>query len=80
MSKQQSQTTEMSKSERFIRIAEKRTVKVLDALRLLGQCSNKRMYEYDPSQVDKIFREIRRTLRETEQRFKSDKIKADFKL
>lgn len=68
------------KAERFVRIAEKRTQRVLDSLRLLGQCSNRRSYEYTDAQVDKIFREIRNRLRETEHSFRGPKCKRGFRL
>ena len=69
-----------TKSDAFKKIAEKRTVRVLTSLRLLGQCANRRSYEYTDSQVKKIFREIRLALRETEQRFKDGNKKTQFKL
>lgn len=72
--------TESRKTDRFVRVAEKRTQRVLDSLRLLGQCSNKRSYEYTDAQVDKILREIRNRLRETEQSFRGPKYKRSFRL
>lgn len=68
------------KSEKFKEIAGKRTIRVLDDLRLLGQCSNKSHYEYTPEQVDKIFREIKKALRITERKFSRSSRKIDFKL
>lgn len=73
-------TAENKKANRFVRIAEKRTQRVLDSLRLLGQCSNKRSYEYTDAQVHRIFREIRNRLRETEQSFKGAKSGSTFRL
>ena len=69
-----------SKSNRFIRVAERRTAKVLTDLRLLGQCANRRTYEYSPDQVRKIFREIRRNLGAVEKRFEENEVKTQFKL
>ena len=69
-----------SKSDRFIRVAERRTGKVLTDLRLLGQCANRRTYDYSPDQVRKIFREIRRTLAVVEKRFDETGVKTQFKL
>jgi hypothetical protein len=69
-----------SKQEAFKRIAERRTNKVLDALRLLGQCSNKRSYEYSDIQISKIFREIRKGVREAELRFSGAKTENKFRL
>lgn len=44
-----------TKAERFKRIASKRTEKVLDALRKLGNCSNRGIYGYSNEEVTKIF-------------------------
>lgn len=68
------------KAERFVRIAERRTQRVLDSLRLLGQCSNRRSYAYTDAQVNRILREIRNRLRETEQDFKGTKSSRSFRL
>ena len=70
----------ISKADAFKEIAAKRTIRTLDSLRLLGQCSNRRSYEYTDAQVQKIFREIRNALRDTEQRFNNSKEKITFKL
>lgn len=35
-----------SKKEKFIRIAEARTNKIIDMIRLLGNCSNTSTYDY----------------------------------
>jgi chorismate mutase len=69
-----------SKAERFKRVAEKRTQKVLTDLRLLGQCGNRRTYEFSPDQVRKIFREVRRTLKQTEDKFTERGDRARFRL
>ena len=69
-----------SKSDRFIRVAERRTAKVLTDLRLLGQCANRRSYDYSPDQVRRIFREIRRNLGTIEKRFQDTGVKTQFKL
>lgn len=43
-----------TKRERFVRLAEKRVDKVIDRLRVLGGCANRRMYEYTPADIEKI--------------------------
>lgn len=58
-----------SKREKFVRIAEKRTNKILDTLKLLGNCSNKNTYEYTKKDVDKIFNTIQTQLNDTKRRF-----------
>jgi hypothetical protein len=72
--------TNATKAAKFKEIAERRTTRVLDALRLLGQCSNPRTYDYDTVQVAKIFREIRRALKDTELKFNKNKEKIRFRL
>jgi hypothetical protein len=47
-----------TKRERFVRLANKRTNEVLDKLRILGGCANRRMYEYTESDVKNIFKSI----------------------
>ena len=44
-----------TKEDRFKRIAERRVQRVLDSLRSLSQCSNKRMYSCDEDQLKKIW-------------------------
>ena len=51
------------KSDRFKRIASLRTQKVLNTLRLLGNCSNKSTYEYSGIEVRKIFNAIESEVR-----------------
>jgi len=70
-----------AKSEAFRRIAERRTERVLQSLRLLGQCSNRRSYEYNDEQIAKIFREIRNAVRHAEKSFhRNDKKNTYFRL
>lgn len=70
---------EETKSERFKRIAAKRTNEVLEKIRILGNCSNKSSYEYTDEEVNKIFSEIDKQLKLTKARFFSGK-KQRFKL
>ena len=76
----QRNASEQSKADAFKKIAEKRTIRVLDSLRLLGQCANTRTYEYTDAQVQKIFGEIRRAVRDAEMRFKNDRKNIKFRL
>lgn len=57
--------------ERFVRIAEARTQKIIDTLRLLGNCSNSYAYEYTPKDIDKIFSAIEAELKTTKTKFVS---------
>jgi hypothetical protein len=52
-----------TKNEKFIRIAEARTNKIIDMIRLLGNCSNKSTYEYSKDDVKKIFNAIENELK-----------------
>jgi len=58
-----------TKRERFIRIAEARTNKILDTLRLLSNCSNKSNYEYDDEDIKQIFGAIDKEVKETKNAF-----------
>jgi len=73
-------TRKRAKAEAFRRIAERRTERVLRSLRLLGQCSNRRSYEYNDEQIIKIFREIRGAVRHAEQSFQNNRRNTGFKL
>ena len=66
------------KSERFMKIAEKRTNNILSTLRLLGNCANTNNYKYTEEQVKKIFSAIESELRSTKAKF--DKKEKKFSL
>lgn len=55
---------------RFKRIATKRTNKVLEQLRILGNLSNKSYYNYSEAEVNKMFKAIESQLRTVKTRFK----------
>jgi hypothetical protein len=57
------------KRDRFIRIVEKRVNNILQNLDSLGNCSNKRNYEYTEKDVKSIFNEIEKKVRETKGKF-----------
>ena len=58
-------------SERFVRIAEARTNKIIDMIRLLGNCSSKATYEYSKEDVRKIFNAIETELKNSKAKFES---------
>ncbi len=64
------------KKENFKRIAEKRTEKILNDLRLLGNLSNTSNYEYDQKDVDKIFSAIEDELKFTKDKFNKNNSKS----
>lgn len=51
--------------KRFTKVASKRVQKIIDYLNLLQNCSNRRNYEYDDDDVNHMFEEISKVLRET---------------
>lgn len=59
--------------QRFKRIATQRTIKVLNYLRLLGNCANKKHYSYSVSDVNKIFSAIEQELKRIKTQFKETK-------
>ena len=67
--------------ERFVRIAEARTQKIIDTIRLLGNCSNSYAYEYTQKDIDKIFSAIEGELKAAKNKFSStDTKESKFKL
>ncbi len=58
-----------TKRERFVRLAEARTNKILEMIRLLGNCSSKANYEYTEEDVKKIFGALEKELKNTKNRF-----------
>ena len=63
-------STPESKHQRFVRLAEARTNKIIATLRLLGNCSSPAVYEYSTNDVNKIFRAIRDAMEDAENRFR----------
>lgn len=58
-----------TKHQRFVRLAEARTNKIIATLRLLGNCSSPAVYEYSKSDVSKIFRAIEEATVDAKRRF-----------
>jgi hypothetical protein len=70
-----------NKRNRFVRIVERRVNFILQNLDSLGNCSNKRNYEYSDKDVKLIFNEIDKKLKETKAKFDGSPIgKSTFKL
>lgn len=59
------------KRGKFIRLAEGRTQAALDAIRKLGNLSNRRAYEYSDSDVRKILKALRDATSDIERKFGS---------
>ena len=57
------------KRERFIRLAEKRVPKAIQAIRLIGNLSSRGNYSYTKEDADKIYRALENEIREMKSRF-----------
>ena len=68
-----------TRSDRFRRLATKRTTNVLQALRVLGNCAHRGQYDYTEEEVKKIFAAIEKQLSETKAKFREPS-KFEFKL
>ena len=67
-----------TKRERFVRLAEARTNKIIDMMKLLGNCSSTANYEYTEADVKKIFGAIEHELKNTQAKFNgSDSVKEE---
>ena len=60
---------EETKREKFVRIAEARTNKIINMIQLLGNCSNQSLYEYSQKDVNKIFNTIQTELDDAKKRY-----------
>ncbi len=58
-------------NEKFKRIASNRTQKIIDMINLLGNCSNRYVYDYSDEEVEKIFSAIEEELKDTRKKFDS---------
>lgn len=59
----------ITNKERFVRIAERRVNRILDALEKLGSCSTQRNYDYSSADIKSIFEKIEKKLKETRLKF-----------
>ena len=58
-----------TKSDRFRRVVEARANKLIKMLRLLGNCSNRCVYEYTQDQVNQVFDVLQTELDKTRGRY-----------
>ena len=63
-----------TKRDRFIRIAETRTNKILDMLKLLGNCASKANYDYSEEDVKKIFAALEKEMKATKSKFLGENV------
>ncbi len=68
------------REERFKKIAVKRVNKILEDLRLLGNCSNKGNYEYSMQEVERIFAAIDKEYKKCKNKFYGINDKEKFEL
>lgn len=62
-------TVDERKHSKFRELAEKRTNKALEAVRLIGNLSNRQTYLYEEAEVRKIVKALRDAVSEVEARF-----------
>jgi len=67
-----------NRRQRFLVQAEVRANKVLNAIRVLGHCSNKALYDYKDNEIERVFTAIQKRLDETKLLF--SKRRVTFKL
>lgn len=56
-------------SQRFKRLAEYRTNEILKRLKILGNCSNRQVYEYTQQDIEKIFSAIEKQIKDVRSKF-----------
>ncbi|WP_407167924.1 hypothetical protein [Bradyrhizobium sp. ORS 111] len=71
-----------SKRQKFIELAESRTVNAIKAIRIIGKLGNKNAYQFDDSDVQKIVRALNKEVEALKARMSSTGAKEsiDFKL
>jgi hypothetical protein len=68
------------RTQRFKRIASKRTNDIIRKIRILGNCSNRSAYDYTEEEVNKIFNAINKEIKTANARFTFSKERRIFKL
>jgi hypothetical protein len=70
------------KRENFVRLAEGRTQLALDAIRKLGNLSNRRAYDFNDADIRKISKALKDAISDVERRFgaSTDSADTNFKL
>lgn len=61
-----------SKRQRFEKVAGNRVQKVIDFLSLLQNCANRNNYEYTEADVEHMFNEITKVLKETRAKYTTE--------
>lgn len=71
-----------SKREKFVKLAESRTVNAIKAIRIIGKLGNRNAYDYDDADVRKIVKALNDEIEALKNRMKTTKSSdgVDFKL
>jgi hypothetical protein len=74
--------TKLGKREKFVELAENRTVNAIKAIRVIGKLGNKNAYQFDDSDVQKIVRALTKEVDALKARMSTSggKESVDFKL
>lgn len=74
--------TMSTKRQKFVELAESRTVNAIKAIRIIGKLGNKNAYQFDDSDVQKIVRALSKEVEALKVRMSSSggKESVDFKL
>ncbi len=64
-----------AKREKFIRLAEARTNKIIDTLQLLGNLSNTGAYDYTKKDVDQMFKAIEDAIADIRKKYNKTDVK-----
>ncbi len=64
-----------TKREKFVRLAEARTNRIIDTLQLLSNLSNTGAYEYSKKDVDQMFKAIEEAMADTRNKFNKTEAK-----
>lgn len=72
----------VAKREKFVELAESRTVNAIKAIRVIGKLGNKNAYQFDDSDVQKIVKALNREVEALKARMSTTggKESVDFKL
>jgi len=71
MKEDRTMTEKETKEERFKRIAEKRVQNIIHAIRNLSGLSNKKVYEWETEQLEKIWKAIDKEVENCKDSFKN---------
>jgi ribosomal protein L7/L12 len=74
--------TKASKREKFVKLAEGRTVNAIKAIRVIGKLGNKNAYQFDSDDVNKIVKALTREVEALKARMSTSggKESVEFKL